>query len=296
MPRVEVIVNSTSGSFVHGVSEETIAEAFRSAGLNAKISAVSGESLLDAARDSEADVLGAAGGDGTISAVASAAIERDKALAVLPLGTLNHFSKDIGIPQDIAAAARVVANGRVHKVDVGQVNDRIFLNNSSIGLYPHMVLRRKKQQETLGRSKWHAALSAALKVLRRHPFFRVEMRVDGRERVHESPFVFVGNNEYAMDLYNIGTRERLDTGKLSVYFVRRGGRWGLIRLAIHTLLGMLDQMEEFEQLTVAELSINMRQRHSPVACDGEVEVMDTPLRYRILRGRLKVIVPAKETK
>lgn len=296
MPRVEVIVNSSGGSFVDGVSERTIAEAFRSAGIDAKISTVPGNRLLDAARASEADILGAAGGDGTISSVASVAIESDKPLAVLPLGTLNHFSKDLRIPQDISEAARLVANGRVHETDVGQVNDRIFLNNSSIGLYPHMVLRREKQQETLGRSKWHAALSAAAKVLRRRPFFRVEMRVDGQTRVHEAPFVFVGNNEYAMYLYNIGTRERLDAGKLSVYFVRRGGRWGAIRLLVHTLLGTLERMEEFEQLTVDELTINMRQRTALVAHDGEVEMMDTPLRYRILPRRLKVIVPAEETK
>ncbi len=294
MPRIEVIVNSNGGSFVAGMSEQSIIRAFKSAGVDAKVSTVPGDGILEAARNAEADILGAAGGDGTISAVASVAIERDKPLAVVPLGTLNHFSKDIGIPQDITEAARVVATGRIRKSDVGQVNDRIFLNNSSIGLYPHMVFRREMQQETLGRSKWRAALSAALKVLRWRPFFRVEMQVEGQVRVNESPFVFVGNNEYAMHLYNIGTRERLDAGKLSVYFVRRGGRWGAIRLLVHTLLGTLDQMKEFEQLTTNQLTIDMRQRRTLVAFDGEVETMETPLRYKILPGRLKVIVPAEE--
>ena len=93
--------------------------------------------------------------------------------------------KDIGIPQCLEEAAQIIAAGHTREIDVGRVNDRIFLNNSSIGLYPHMVLRRERQQVTLGRSKWHAALSAALKVLRWRPFFRVKMLVDGKVRVHQ---------------------------------------------------------------------------------------------------------------
>lgn len=292
MARIEVIVNALGGSFVEGETEFSLARAFADAGVDARLLfARGGDELTELAETSDAEIIGAAGGDGTVGTIASIAIERDKPLGVVPLGTLNHFSKDIGIPQELDGVASVIAAGRVARLDIGEVNGRIFLNNSSIGLYPHMVRRREKEQETLGRSKWRAGLSAALQVLRRRPFFRVRMKIDGTERVHETPFVFVGNNEYAMELYNIGTRERLDKGKLSVYFVRRGGRWGVIRLLFHTLTGTLDQMREFEQLTVEELTIDMRHRNVLVAYDGEVDTMDTPLEYRIRPGALKVIVP-----
>lgn len=292
MPRIEVIVNASSGSFVEGETDQVIADAFANAGVDTKVTlASSGEHIIELARSSNADVIGAAGGDGTISSVAAVAIERDKPLAVVPLGTLNHFAKDIGLPADLDEVARVIAAGRVDTVDVGQVNDRIFINNSSIGLYPHIVHRREKQQERLGRGKWRAAFSAAVEVFRRHAFFRVRMEIDGKVRVHKVPFVFVGNNEYVMDLYNVGSRASLKDGKLSVYFLRRGGRWGVIRLLLRTMVGMLDTMKEFEQLTAESLTIEMRKRNVLVAYDGEVEVMQTPLEYRIVPRALKVIVP-----
>jgi diacylglycerol kinase family enzyme len=294
MPRIEVIVNASSGSFVEGETDKAIAGAFARSGPDAKVTlARGGEEVVELAQGSDADILGAAGGDGTISAVAAVAIERDKPLAVVPLGTLNHFAKDIGLPADLNEVAQVIAAGNVDTVDVGQVNDRVFINNSSIGLYPHIVHRREKQQERLGRGKWRAAFSAAIEVFRRHAFFRVRMEIDGVTRVHKVPFVFVGNNEYVMDLYNVGSRATLKDGKLSVYYLRRGGRWGVIRLLVRTLFGMLDSMKEFEQLTAESLTIEMRKENVLVAFDGEVEVMQTPLEYRIRPRALKVIVPAE---
>jgi len=119
----------------------------------------------------------------------------------------------------------------------------------------------------------------------------VKLEIDGEARVYKTPFVFLGNNEYSMDLYKIGSRERLDAGKLSVYFLRRGGRWGVIRLILRTLVGTLDSMKEFEQLTTDSLTIDMRRDRVMVAFDGEVAVMETPLEYRIRPRALQVIVP-----
>lgn len=291
MPRVEIIVNSQCGSFVEGETRDRIEEALAAAGVDAIVTLAAGDEILRKARESTADVLGAAGGDGTINSVASVAIEVGKPLAILPLGTLNHFSRDVFIPADLDEAALAISSGRETSVDVGEVNGRIFLNNSSIGLYPHIVHNRERQQERLGRGKWIAAFSAAVQMFRRHPFFRVRMELDREARVYRTPFVFVGNNEYSMDLYNIGTRERVDSGKLSVYFLRRGGRWGVIRLLLRTLIGNLGSMKEFEQLTTDSLAIDMRRDRVMVAFDGEVAVMETPLNYRIRPGALHVIVP-----
>jgi len=292
MPRVEIIVNSQGGSFVEDETEASLRDALEAAGVDGDITlAAGGDEIFGKARDSSADILGAAGGDGTINAVASVALERNKPLAVVPLGTLNHFAKDIGVQTELAEAAAAISLGYLKSVDVGEVNGQIFLNNSSIGLYPHIVHSRERQQERLGRGKWRAAFSAAVEMLRRHPFFRVKLEIDGEARVYKTPFVFLGNNEYSMDLYKIGSRERLDAGKLSVYFLRRGGRWGVIRLILRTLVGTLDSMKEFEQLTTDSLTIDMRRDRVMVAFDGEVAVMETPLEYRIRPRALQVIVP-----
>src|SRR5205814_7706026 len=130
-------------------------------------------------------------------------------LAVLPMGTLNHFARDLGVPADLAAAVRVALNGTRRAVDVGEVNGRVFVNNASIGLYPAMVHRRNKQQRRLGRSKWHAMLWAVHAVLRTHPFLDLTLTLDGVEHRRRTPFVFVGNNAYQMEGFMIGLRERL---------------------------------------------------------------------------------------
>lgn len=292
MPLLEVIVNAGSGSFAGNATKQAIEAALEAAAVNARVTlAENGGDVVKAAERSDADVLVASGGDGTINAIASSVIRRGKILGIVPLGTLNHFSNDLGIPPGLDAAAEVLKNGRVERVDVGEVNGQIFLNNSSIGLYPRIVRKRAQQQERLGRGKWYAAFMAAVQVFKRHPFFRVKLDVDGEARRYKTPFVFVGNNEYSMDLYNIGQRERLTDGKLFVHLLRKGGRWGVIRLLLRTLFGMLNTMKEFETITAESVTIEMRKKRVLVAFDGEIKVMQMPLQYRIRPRELMVIVP-----
>jgi diacylglycerol kinase family enzyme len=210
---------------------------------------------------------------------------------VLPLGTLNHFAKDLGIPLDLDEAVRNLATGRARQVDVGEVNDRIFLNNSSLGLYPDIVHDREKQQRRLGRGKWPAALWATLSALRRYPILSVKLLVDGDRLARHTPFVFIGNNEYRMEGLSIGERACLDAGTLSLYVAQHPGRLGLLRFALRALCGRLAQERDFDVLLANEMEIATPHRHLRVATDGEVNVMKTPLRYRVRPGALTVIVP-----
>ena len=234
----------------------------------------------------------AGGGDGTLSAIASQLAGTGIALGVLPLGTFNHFAKDLNIPLNLDEAVRVIAAGHSTAVDVGEVNGRIFLNNSGLGLYPDIVRHRDRQQRTLGRSKWHAMAWAAWSLLRRYPFVQVRLVIDGEARCWRTPFVFVGNNEYTMEGLRIGGRERLDAGRLCLYIAHRPGRLGLLRLALHALFGRLRQASDFDALSATELVIETRRKRLYVATDGEVWPMTTPLRYRVRPGALRVIVPA----
>jgi diacylglycerol kinase family enzyme len=211
---------------------------------------------------------------------------------VLPLGTLNHFAKDLRIPLTLEEAARNVCEGREVSVDVSEVNGQVFINNSSLGLYPRIVRRREKLQERSGSGKWSAFVRAALAMLRRYPFLDVRLSADGQEIVRKTPFVFVGNNEYQTESVQMGGRERLDAGHMSLYVAHRTGRLGLLRLALSALFGRLRQAKDFDSHSAQEIWVETR-RHKrlPVATDGEVTVMTTPLHYRIRPGALRVIVP-----
>lgn len=297
-----VIVNAAAGKGYRMEDFDAIRDAFRAAGAEANILAANNgtevEALARRAASETHPAIVAAGGDGTVSTVAGALVDSPCALGVLPLGTLNHFARDLRIPLVLEEAARNVVAGRHATVDVGEVNGKIFINNSSIGLYPTLVLHRQSQQRRLGRSKWHALFWATLTVLGRHPMLEIRLWLDGVPEVRRAPFVFIGNNQYLMEGFEIGTRERLDAGRLCIYLTQRQGRWALVGLGLRALFGRLKQAKDFDALTAHRVSIATRHARLPVATDGEVTMLQTPLDYRIRPGALKVIVPgptAEET-
>jgi diacylglycerol kinase family enzyme len=208
------------------------------------------------------------------------------------LGTLNHFAKDLHIPLDLEAAAQTIIAGHTMRVDMGEVNGHLFLNNSSLGLYPSIVRERQKRQR-LGFGKWPAFIWAALSVLRRYPFLNVKLSVDGNELNSRTPFVFIGNNEYQMESFNIGARACLDRGRLSLYMTTDIGRLGLIRLALRALFGGLRHEKDFIALCSKELWIQTRRKRLRVAMDGEVAVLGPALHYRVKPLALRVHVPAE---
>lgn len=295
---IPVIVNTISGPDHRDDRPEQIEQAFAAAGIEARIVPWrKGTDLVDLARKearAKPRALVAAGGDGTVNAVASVVAGSGTALGVLPLGTFNHFARDMRIPLALEEAAQTIAANRQVRVDVGEVNGRIFLNNSSIGLYPEIVRRRETQQRRLGRGKRAAMFWAMLTVLRRHPFLDVHLKLDGRDQHRRSAFVFIGNNAYEMEGFHIGERERLDAGCLSVYLAQRHGRFALIALALRALVGRLRQAKDFEALLTRSLRIETRHQRMSVATDGEVSVLDLPLQYRARPGALRVIVPAPQ--
>jgi diacylglycerol kinase family enzyme len=297
-PSIPVIVNAAAGN---GGCDEEIAklrDAFDAAGAQAQFFAARrGTELQSLARDAAREkpaVIVAGGGDGTINAVASALVGTDIALGIVPLGTFNHFAKDLHLALDLDAAVRTIVGGHSIRVDVGEVNERIFINNSSVGLYPAFVLLRERQQTRLGRGKWHAIFWAIITVLRRSPFLDVRLRLDQVEQHRRTPFVFIGNNEYQMEGFNVGQRERLDRGCLSVYVTQRRDRGGLIRLALAALFGRLQQGRDFSAGTARSLRIEARHKYLMVATDGEVAPMQLPLDYRIRAGALRVLVPVPD--
>ena len=291
-----VIVNAGSGAGNDAALLDRLAQLLAAAGVAAEIVRAEGGALAGAVAAAVAKrprVVVAGGGDGTVSTVAAALVGSEIALGVLPLGTLNHFAKDLGIPLDLADAVAVLARGRIGRVDVGEVNGRIFVNNSSLGLYPDIVRDRERQQKRLGRGKWPALLWASLAALRRYSFLTVSLQVDGKEALRRTPFVFIGNNEYRMEGFAIGERAGLTDGRLSLYVAQRPGRWRLVLLALRALFGRLRQARDFDAMLATEIVIRNRRPQLRVATDGEVTAMAPPLNYRVRAASLLVMLPGE---
>ena len=231
----------------------------------------------------------AGGGDGTLNAVASALVGTDIALGVLPLGTRNHFARDAGIPMELGGAIDVLLAGNTKHIDVGEVNGRLFLNNSALGLYPYLAELRDKQRRILGTNKRVAMRRAIVGTYKRFPSLRV--RVDAPEgRIAAiTRSVFVGNNTYKLTGTSIGSRDRLDAGTLCVYVTPRVSRGRLAAIGFAALLGRAPSDEEMRSLIARDLWIHTAQHHPRVTLDGEVCRLHSPLHYRIRPAALKVI-------
>ena len=293
-----VLLNAAAGTLAaNGTSDHrSVAYALAAAGIDADIQLVAGPQLQAAARaaaDSQVDVVIVGGGDGTLSSVAGALAGTPMPLGILPLGTLNHFAKDLGIPFDLTEAARVIAANHVGGVDVGEVNGRVFINNSSLGVYPHMVLDREDQRKRFGVGKWWAMCVAVFKTFRRFPLVQVRLTINGESVVRKTPLVFIGNNCYQLDLFRIGTRACLDRGELSLYVANAQTRWGMLKLTLRGLFGGLQQARDFETSCLVDCVIESRRRRIHVAADGEVFETAFPLRYRVRAGELGVCLPQK---
>lgn len=246
--------------------------------------------LTHEAVEKGAKIVAAGGGDGTINAVASALVDTDVALGVLPLGTLNHFAKDLGIPLKLEEAIRTLFQGETIEIDVAEVNGKVFLNNSSLGLYPRIVRQREANQKR-GLPKWIAFLRALFYVARNHASLYLRLKIDdSRAEIHKTPFLFIGNNRYALAGLQIGKRNSLVGAHLWICKAPDASRAGLLRLTLRALSGRLKD-KDLEATEAKEAWIETRTPHSHVSTDGEVAAMQGPLHYRSRPQALKVIVP-----
>src|SRR6185369_9538311 len=296
--RIIVLMNQAAGTASkEEISAATVEAAFRAAGVDATVEQVEGKAMAARARavlDDGFDAIVAGGGDGTVSCVAGVVAGTQTPLGVLPLGTLNHFAKDLGIPADLEGAVRAIAAANVRALDLGEVNGETFINTSSLGFYPPVVQERDRQRKHLRRGKWLAALSALVKVLPRVHALRLTIKVDGQTLHRTTRLVFAGNNEYRMSLFTQGERKGLDSGLLYLYLVKRPSRLLLLRLALRALFSDAGTTDDFESFSVPSFTIeNRRKSHRKVLVflDGEVKSLAPPLLYRARARDLLVLAP-----
>ena len=288
------MLNAGSGTKSLGIEE--LESMFSSHQLDASV--VSPKSGDDVSRlaaslaQSGHEIVVAAGGDGTVSAVASALAGSGIILGVLPLGTLNHFAKDLGIPLTLPEAIDNLAQGHIVKIDVGDVNGRVFINNISLGSYPAFVQARGDVRRRSVLSRWYNIFSAALNVLSRLPLLRARVTVDAKPMKRITPVIFIGNNEYELEGALIGSRRTMNRGRLSLIMARSRGPWGLIKLVVRAALGALRGAKDLEVLLGREIEVRTKGGQTSLAVDGEVtEEIKWPLRCTVRQGALQVLVP-----
>lgn len=224
------------------------------------------------------------GGDGTVSAVANEVAGTDAILVPLPGGTLNHFTKDLGVPQDVDEALSRLSSLVPRRIDIACMNDDIhFINNSSIGIYPNSLRDREKIESKLG--KWPAAIVASARAFMRLTTYTVT--IDGE--TFDTPFIFIGNNHYSLNSLGGTERSSLDEGLLTVLIAKTQSRAALLRIAFFALIGKAKQLTEFDERHVPEVTIDTKRHELSVSHDGEVTKLPSPLAYKVRPGQLKVL-------
>jgi diacylglycerol kinase family enzyme len=269
-----------------------IEAAFFAAGLTADVHAVDGASLTATIeRLSKNGAVAIGGGDGTQGCAAAILSKAGAKHAILPLGTRNNLARQLGIPLDLDGAVKLIANGHTRMIDLSDVNGQTFVNNASIGLYPKLV-KFREQGRKRGLPKWLANIPAAWRVLRNIGHRRYRLVLDNAPQPVVTPLLFIGNNVYSLDSGKVGVRDAMDDGKLSVFAVAKNTRWGLIGFAIRTLRGRSDPARDFAAIgTCKTLTISARRRRIPIALDGEVMRLETPLKFSIKPSALTVFAP-----
>ncbi len=292
--KIVCILNGSANSQKAAASCNEVATYFASKGNAANVHiAKNGSELSRLAKTAVAQgatTVVAGGGDGTISAVAAELVRTEAALGVIPMGTLNHFAKDMGVPLDIHQAMENVISGVSVRIDVGTVGGHTFLNNASVGIYPKLVAHRENLQAN-GMAKWIAIVPAALRVLRFYAPQRITIESDVKGRIVDKvPFVFIGNNEYESSGLEIGKRSRLNAGRLWVYRGSAATRLEIALLAAKSLAGC-PAARELEIFSTENFTLRTKHARPRVAIDGEVLVLDSPLEFRSLKAALSVVVP-----
>lgn len=272
--------------------EETVRAAFDESGRDIDLELLDGSEMTEAIRRHlAASIIAVGGGDGTLGSAAQILSGTRTALAILPLGTRNHLARQLGVPVDLAEAAKIAATGERRRMDLGRAGKRIFVNNASVGLYPELVTQRDQRRGP----KWLGTIPAAWQVLRtmRPQHYRLE--VDGRMQEVRTPLLFIGNNRYSLDFGSLGERESLGDGELSLCAIHADGPAQLAWLALKVLAGVSSPDADFENLGEAR-SITIESAGSGedeigVALDGEVVRMMLPLQFDILPSALGVVAP-----
>ncbi|MES2941894.1 MAG: diacylglycerol kinase family protein [Pseudomonadota bacterium] len=297
-----VVLNAGSGSSDADQEQAVMARVFSEGGREveflqitnpADISKIAAHAV-ELAKD-RSGVVVAAGGDGTINAVASAVLGSGCPFGVLPQGTFNYFGRAHAIPQNTEAAAIALLGASISPVQVGLVNGRVFLVNASLGLYPQLLEDREVWKQKLGRSRVVAFMSGLATLIQARSQLNLQIERAGQTATLHTTTLFVGNN--GLQLERVGIDEKqvnaLRHGALAGIAVRSMGTLALFGLLVRGLLGRLGEAENVDSFSFRRLTVTPRRiKRIKVATDGEITWMQTPLVFEVAPEPLLLMVPA----
>jgi diacylglycerol kinase family enzyme len=293
-----VIMNRHSGAGNKAALRQEIETAFTAAGWKVEFLLVGRRDLHSRTRQIVAQapgVVGVAGGDGTINAVAAACLEAERPLGIIPAGTFNYIARNLEVPTEVSQAVSVMINGVIRRVDVGAMNGRIFLNNAGFGLYVTMIEQRERDKQRFGRYRMVAFLSGMRCLLSTHPLYAVELVADGQSMHCLTTTLFFGCNALQLKDYNVAAAECLQHQQLAVLSLRLHSRRDIARAAWAALTGRLEQAATTEAFCASTVRMQTRRRRAlRVVIDGEVVLLRPPLDVRFRPGALQVFAPAVE--
>ncbi len=301
-PALFVIFNRGSGHGEAAELQSAIELACREAGRELHLQAVSDPRQIhriarETVQRAQAvrGIVVAAGGDGTINAVAQAVLGSGCAFGVLPRGTFNYFSRTHGIPAELDAALQVLLRESPQPVQVGLVNDRVFLVNASLGLYPKLLEDREYWKRQLGRSRPVAFLAGLLTLMQGHSNLRLSIELRGTTHEIRTPTLFVGNNALQMEQIGLPEAQAIDAGQLAGITLRPLGRWALLGLLLRGALGRLGEASQLFNFSFGCLTVRASRRFGlgriKLATDGEIVWMKLPLQFRVAPEPLLLIRP-----
>jgi diacylglycerol kinase family enzyme len=295
--KLVVVLNRKAGTLL-GESPEAAAREvetrFAAAGAEARVTLVGARNcraalVRAAASDAEAIVVG--GGDGTVRTAAQFALDSGKALGVLPLGTVNLLARDLDVPFDLRAAIDALGRAEIRRVDVAEVNGRIFLSTSGLGFFVEMAEAREQWRASSRYSKWLAFAGALSTALGNAPEFEVDVDTGAGLRRVWTRAVLVTNNLYEDVPGLFAKRKRLDRGELAVHIGRHRSWIGVLRAAALAINGGWSADRAVETIRTASFTVLSRRRRVRVSSDGEIDTLDTPLHYRVRPQALAVLAP-----
>ena len=235
--------------------------------------------------------IAAAGGDGTICAVASALADTGCRMGVIPLGTFNYFARGYGLPETVPEALQVLAETPARPIDIADVNGHVFLNNASLGAYAKVLESRERIYRKYGRSRVAAYWSVLVALLNFRMRLRTTVTVDGEVHRFKTPMIFVANNPFQLELFNLAGADLIREGKLVALVAPDVDRWGLIAFAARLAFGAMDKDRDFKLLAGRDILVETRRRATVVARDGERGRLYAPFRFRLRARALELVAP-----
>lgn len=300
---ITVLMNAGSGSNDKSEAGASIKAVLKEAGRDAELVVARHPrdlpTLARRAVQKGPRILVAAGGDGTLNAVATVALEAQLPFAVIPLGTFNYFARDLGIPQDATAATLALVDSVIRQVAIGRVNGRIFLNNASIGLYSRLIELRETHKQRFGRNRIVALISGIMTLWRGYRLHPMSLKLDGKTHTVSSPTVFFGRNALQMEQLGLDEAECIKRGELAILAPKEMHRFGLFGLALRGAIAQLesaDNLMQFCAITAQVDFTNSRKRSVRVAIDGELVNCKLPLTIESIPDALQVLVPRNPEK